>query len=144
MRIEQLEQGLDRYGGDLARWPAAMRAEAEALIASDKRAAKLAATAARVDSALAEAIRPMDVDTALIGRIVAETAGSRALVAHDVTVRPTGRLVAFAGAAMVAFLVTGYAVGVAIPASQGEDAIAGLVFGNSSDTAGATDSGSVL
>jgi hypothetical protein len=86
----------------------------------------------------------MDVDTALIGRIVAETAGSRALVAHDVTVRPTGRFVAFAGAAMAAFLVTGYAVGVAIPASQGEDAIAGLVFGNSSDTASATDSGSVL
>jgi hypothetical protein len=144
MRIEQLEQGLDRYGGDLARWPAAMRAEAEALIASDKRAAKLAATAARVESALAEAIRPMEVDTALIGRIVAETAGSRALVARDVTVRPTGRLIAFAGAAMVAFLVTGYAVGLAIPASQGEDAIAGLVFGNSSDTASATDSGSVL
>jgi hypothetical protein len=145
MRIEQLEQGLDRYGGDLARWPAAMRAEADSLIARDKRAAKLAATAARVESALAEAVQPMDVDSVLIGRIVAETAGSRKLVAaHDVTLRPTGRLVAFAGAAMVAFLVTGYAVGLAIPASQGEDAIAGLVFGNSGDTASATDSGSVL
>ena len=144
MRIEQLEQGLDRYGGDLARWPAAMRAEAEALIATDKQAAKLVMIAARLESALAAAVRPMEVDSALIGRIVAETAGSGPHVARDVTVRPTGRLVAFAGAAMVAFLVTGYAVGLAIPASQGEDAIAGLVFGNSSDTATATDSGSVL
>ena len=147
MRIEQLEQGLDRYGGDLARWPAAMRAEAEVLIAVDKRAAMLAATAARVDSALAEAIRPMDVDSVLIGRIVAETAGSHTFVTHDVTVRPTGRLVAFAGAAMVAFLVTGYAVGLALPASQGEDAFAGLIFGNSttSDSSSvASDSGSVL
>ena len=143
MRIEQLEQGLDRYGGNLARWPAAMRGEAEALIAGDKQAAKLATLAARLESTLADGVRPMEVGTALIGRIVAETSGSHVLASHDVTVRPTGRLAAFAGAAMVAFLITGYAVGLALPASQGEDAIAGLVFGNS-DTASTTDTGSVL
>jgi hypothetical protein len=45
---------------------------------------------------------------------------------------------------MVAFLVTGYAVGLALPQSQGEDAFAGLLFGNSSTSDTASDSGSVL
>jgi len=142
MMKEQLEEGLDRYGGDLTRWPAALRAEAEALTARDAGAARLVAAAARLDDTLAEAMRPMPVDAALIGRIVAHIGDG---FHHDVAVRPTGRLVAWAGAAMVAFLVTGYAAGVALPASQGEDAFAGLMFGNSaSSTATDTDSGSVL
>ena len=142
MRIEHLQAALDRYGGDLARWPAAERAEAEALVASDAKAAALVAAARRLDGALAEAMRPMPVDAALIGRIVA---GIGATGHHDVAVRPTRRLFAWAGAAMVAFLVTGYAVGLALPASQGEDAFAGLMFGNStSSDASASDSGSAL
>jgi hypothetical protein len=141
MNIEQLEQAFDRYGGDLARWPAALRAEAEALATGDTKAANLVAVAAKLDGALAEAMRPMPMDAALIGRIVS---GIGASGLHDVTVRPTRRLIAWAGAAMVAFLVTGYAVGLVLPASEGEDAFAGLMFGNSGTTATDSDSGSVL
>jgi hypothetical protein len=139
--MEQLEQALDRYGGDLTRWPATLLAEAQTLTASDPRATKLIAAAAKLDGALAEAMRPMPVDAALIGRIVS---GIGAVGHHDVTIRPTRRLIAWAGAATVAFLVTGYVVGIALPASQGEDAFAGLMFGNTGTTATDSDSGSVL
>jgi anti-sigma-K factor RskA len=140
MRIETLQTALDRYGGDLARWPAAERPEAEMLIATDAQAAALVAAQRRLDAALAEAVRPLPVDAAMLGRIVSGVAGAH----HDYPVRPTRRLVAWASAAMVAFLVTGYAVGLALPQSQGEDAFAGLLFGNSSTSDTASDSGSVL
>jgi hypothetical protein len=142
MNIEQLEQALDRYGGDLARWPAALRAEAEMMMAaSDPRAAELIAAVSKLDGALAEAMRPMSMDAALIGRIVS---GIGTMDHRDLIVRPTRRLIAWASAATVAFLVTGYAVGIALPASQGEDAFAGLMFGNSASTTIDSDSGSVL
>lgn len=142
MRIEQLQAALDRYGGDLARWPAAERREAETLMARDTQAAATVAAAQRLDGMLAEAMTPMAVDSALIGRIVAGL-GHRA--APERSVRATPRLIAWAGAAMVVFLVTGYAAGLALPISQGEDAFAGLMFGNSDtgDSASA-DTGSVL
>ena len=142
MRIEQLEQALDRYGGNLERWPAALAAEATTLIAANADAARLAAQAGRLDGLLVEAVRPIAVDAVLIGRILA---GIDNGAHHDVPLRATPRLVAWAGAAMIAFLTAGYVVGLALPASQGEDALAGLMFGNSqaaSDTA--SDSGSVL
>lgn len=142
MTMNELEQALDRYGGDLGRWPAALRDDAEALIARDAKAAELASRAARVDGLLGEAIRPMPVDAALLGRIIAgiDNGAGRA-----VALRPTPRLAAWAGAAVIAFLTAGYAVGIALPASQGEDTFAGLMFGSEwtteSDTA---DAGSFL
>ena len=76
----------------------------------------------------------------MIGRIIAGIGdGSR----HDLTIRPTGRLVAWAGGVMAVFLVVGFAAGVALPASQGEDAMAGLVFGSSGATI-SEDGGSLL
>lgn len=142
MNIQHLQEALDRYGGDLRRWPETMRSEAEAFAASDANAARLLAMAARLDDALAEAMRPMPVDAAMIGRIVSRLGNGKH---HDFAVRPTRRLAAWAGAAMVALLVTGYAVGLAVPASEGEDAFAGLIFGNSSTTTTVdSDSGSVL
>jgi hypothetical protein len=141
MRIDELEKALDRYGGDLGRWPAPLRAEAAALIAGDPKAAKLAAAAARLDALLAEATLPVAVDSALMGRIVA---GIDNGVHHEAPLRPTPKLAAWAGAAMIAFLTAGYAVGLALPVSQGEDALAGLMFGNSQASDTATDTGSVL
>lgn len=142
MRIEQLQNALDRYGGDLRRWPPALGTEAKALIASDANAARLAADAARLDGLLAEAVRPTAVDAALIGRIMS---GIDNGVRHDVALRPTPRLVAWVGAAMIVFLTVGYVAGLALPASQGEDALAGLMFGNSQTASDATsDSGSLL
>jgi hypothetical protein len=49
---------------------------------------------------------------------------------------------------VVAFLVTGFAAGLALPASQGEDAFAGLMFGSGagadSVVDAVTDTGSLL
>ena len=144
MRIEQLEQALDRYGGDLTRWPAPLRAEAETLITSNANAAKIAADVARLNAILADAIKPAAVNAALMGRIVAGIGNG---IHREVALRPTPRFAAWAGAAMIAFLTAGYVAGIALPASQGEDALAGLMFGNSrttSDADTAADSGSVL
>jgi hypothetical protein len=142
MRLEQLQTALDRYGGNLERWPAEVRSEADALVARDVQAAAALATAQRLDTMLAEAVAPTALDAAFVGRIVAGRAETQH---HDVAIRATPRFAAWAGAAMVAFLVTGYAVGAALPISQGEDAFAGLMFGNASasDTA-SDDGGSVL
>ena len=41
MNLERFEETLSRFGGNLTRWPAAERAEAETLIAAEPEAAKL-------------------------------------------------------------------------------------------------------
>jgi len=79
------------------------------------------------------------MDAAAIGRIVA---GIDQGEHHDLTLQPTRRLFAWTSAAMVALLVAGFAAGVAMPPSQGEDTLAGLMFGSSVSTS--ADSGSVL
>lgn len=137
MKADQFEEALSRYGGDLDTWPAATRAAARALAAGDARAARMLADAVRLDEALGEIASGKPVDAALIGGIVAGIGNGRH---HDVTVRPTGRLMAWSGAAMALFLFVGFAIGVALPANQGDDALAGLVFGGGTsaiaDTAG--------
>ncbi len=144
MNMGDLQLALDRYGSDFARWPAAERGEAEAMFAANPHAATLLATARRLDRAVEAAMTPMDLDSAFVGRIVAHV-GERAH--HDVAVRPTPRLFAWAGAAVFAFLITGFAAGLALPASQGEDVFAGLMFGSSASTDAVdavTDTGSLL
>lgn len=140
MNLEQFEEGLSRLGGNLARWPAPARGEAEALMAREPRAAALHAQAAELDALLGSAVTPMAMDAAQIGRIMA---GIDHASHHDLTLRPTRRLLAWASAAMVVFLVAGFAAGLVVPSSQGDDTIAGLMFG-SSGTVSITDSGSVL
>jgi hypothetical protein len=140
MTREQFEQALGRYGGDFARWPDALRASAERLAATDKYAAALLSAARKLDATLSESMQPIPVDAAFIGRIVGSLAHGSA---HDVTLRPTRRLIAWASAAMMAFLVVGYAAGLAIPSSQSDDAFAGIMFGESW-TATDGDTGSML
>ena len=137
MRIDQFEQALDRYGGALTHWPEPQRSEAMALVASDAKAARLAANAARLDGLLAETMQPLPVDAALIGRIVS---GIGAGAHRDAPFRPTPRFAAWAGVLMIAFLSAGYVAGVLLPDTQGDDALAGLMFGNSR-TATDTDTG---
>ena len=116
MRIDQLQDALDRYGGDLGRWPTSVKIEAEALLARDPEAARTAAAAVRLDALLAEAVDPLPVDAGFIGRVIAGvSSGAR----HDVALHPTPRCSAGSGAVTVALLVTGYAVGLAMPQSQG-------------------------
>ena len=136
MNNVELERAVDRYGGDLDKWPAVERAAAEALARSEPRAARTLADGARLDALLAEAVRTVGVDAALVGRIVAGAAGGRH---RDVTVRPTGRLAAWAGVAMAAFLVVGFVIGLAVPDTSGDDAYARLMLGT-----GATLAGDVL
>src|SRR5579862_4791064 len=124
MTIDEFEQGLDRYGGDLTRWPADLRARAEALIRANRTAAELARVAARLDRALAHAVEPLVLDAAFVGGIAAGLGSDQA---RDEVIRPTPRLVAWASMAAVMFLVTGYAIGSALPATtatQSDDALA--------------------
>ena len=126
MKIEELERALDRYGGDFDRWPDDLRAAAETLIAGDEDAARMVAAARRLDTLLLEAVEPMPVNSALIGRIVSGLGSD----AHEsAAIRPTPRFAVWVGAAMIAFVSSGYVAGLALPASSGEDTFAGLMFG---------------
>ncbi len=140
MNLERFEETLSRLGGDLTRWPAAERDEAEGLIAAEPQAATLHAQAARLDAAVGAVMAPVAMDAAAMGRIMAGIEHNRH---RDLTLQPTRRLFAWASAAMVVFLVAGFAAGVAIPSNQGEDTLAGLMFG-SSGSATTSDLGSVL
>ncbi len=139
MNLERFEETLSRLGGDLTRWPASERAEAEALIAADPQAAKLHGQATRLDAVMGAVMAPVAIDAAAIGRIMAGIDHRRH---RDLTLQPTRRLFAWASAAMVVFLVVGFAAGVAIPTNQGEDTLAGLMFGSNGSSY--ADSGSVL
>ena len=140
MTMNEFEHALDRYGGDLKRWPETERSAAEALIATDAGAARLLAQEGRVDTVLRKLAQETPADAAMVGRMVAliEKNGRHA----ERPLRPTRRLAALAGAAMAASLVIGFVAGVAVPASDGEDTLAGLMFGASS--ASVSDSEGVL
>jgi anti-sigma-K factor RskA len=140
MNLERFEEMLGRLGSDLKRWPAPDRAAAETLIAADSRAADLHGRAQQLDGLLAAAVAPVAVDSAAMGRIMVGIDHPRH---RDQTLQPTRRLFAWASAAVVVFLVAGFAAGVAIPSNQGEDTLAGLMFGSSATT-WTSDSGSVL
>jgi hypothetical protein len=141
MRLEIFEDGLDRYGGDLAKWPAELREEAETLVAGNAAAARLLAQSQRLDGLLMAATRPLTMDSAALGKILAVTGNGGH---HPVVVRPTGRLIGWASAAMVVWLVAGFAAGLAVPQNSGEDAIAGLVFGSSDNATSSDVSGELL
>jgi hypothetical protein len=127
MNLERFEEMPSRLGGDLKRWPAAERAEAEALIAVDRQAADLYGQAPRLDRLLGAALAPVAMDAAAMGRIIAGFDGRRH---RDQTLQPTRRLFAWASVAMVVFLVAGFAAGLTIPSDQGKNTIAGLMFGS--------------
>jgi hypothetical protein len=110
------------------------------LIAANPLASREASAAARLDALLAESVHPLPVDAGFLGRVIAATGGSPR---HERAIRATPRLAAWAGAAMIALLVAGYAAGMAVPQNDGEDAFAGLMFGNPS-FASDTDTGSLL
>jgi anti-sigma factor RsiW len=132
MTRDQFNAALDRHGGDLSRWPASLRQEAEALIAGDAGAASEFETARRLDALLAEAVAPSRVDAALIGRIVSRPGARRS----EAVFRPTRRLIGWASAAMAATLVIGFVAGTVLPADQSSDAIAALLFSGAEEDIG--------
>jgi hypothetical protein len=135
MTLEEFADLLDRHGGNPAQWPAAARAAAEMLLADDENAVRLQNEALRLDVLLGEATAPMPLDAAAIGRILD---GVGRAPGRDLTLRPTGRLIAWASAAMVAFLVVGFAAGfVATGDTQDDDdSLAGLLFGTGASVSG--------
>lgn len=139
MNLERFEETVSRLGGNLTRWPAAERAEALALIAADPEAAKLHREAIALDALVGRTMAPVAMDAAAVGRIMAGIDHSRH---RDVTLQPTRRLFAWASAAMMVFLVAGFAAGVALPTTSDDDTtLAGLVFGgivSSNATSGST------
>ncbi len=140
MTYDEFEQALDRYGGNLERWPAAARAGARALADKDASAARLLAQAERLDALLAETARPVALDAASLGGIIA---GIRTDRHREIAVKPTRRLAAWSGAAMAAFLAIGFVIGLAMPETQDDASLAGLVFGTGTTTVD-TSSGGLL
>ena len=125
------ERALAAHGGDLGRWPAELAAEARAVVTRDPAAGRELTQAAALDALLAQMVKPVPVDSATVGRIIA---GISARHARERAVRPTARLLAWAGAAMAVFLVVGFVLGLAIPASSGDDAFAALFGADASQS----------
>lgn len=77
-RLERLEAAIDSHGGDLTLWPAAARAEAEALAAESAAARRLLEEAKALEAALAreaDALRdltPSPIKDALAARLFAD------------------------------------------------------------------------
>jgi hypothetical protein len=132
MTREQFNAALDRFGGDLLRWPPQLREEAEALAAADPFAAGELGKAQRLERLLGEIAAPERADAALIGRIVSHNRAR-----HGETVlKPTRRLIGWTSAAMLATLAIGFVVGTAIPADQSDGTIAALLFSGSDEDIG--------
>jgi len=129
MTRDEFDAGLDRYGGDLSRWPPALRQRAEALTAADSQAAAALTTAGRLDTLLAEVTASEATDAALIGRIVSRGRHTQ----HETVLKPTRRLAAWAAAGVAATLAAGFIAGALVPADQSNDAIAGLMFSGTVD-----------
>jgi hypothetical protein len=140
MNLERFEETLSRLGGDLTRWPERERKAAEALIAGEPEAATLHRQAAALDALIGAAVAPVAMDAAAIGRVIAGIDHGRHC---DLTLQPTRRLFAWTSAAMLMFLVAGFAAGLALPSSDDNSALAGLVFG-AGGTSTYSTSGSVL
>jgi hypothetical protein len=143
MRLDEFEAALAAHGADIGRWPQATAEAGRALLAREAEARRLLAEAEALDRLLAATVAPRPVDAAFIGRIVSGIDGH---LHRQTAVRPTGRLVAWAGAAMAVFLVAGFVIGMAVPYGPGDDddAFAGLMFGPGFATTLAATEGSVL
>ncbi len=129
MNRQEFDDALNRFGGNLTRWPADLRIDAEELIATDPGTASQLAGLRQAEGVIVSAIRPQPLDAAFLGRI---TSNTRDRGSTEITVRPTGRLAAWAGAATLTALMIGFVAGVVAPQDLGEDSFAGLMFGGSS------------
>ena len=73
MNLEAFEDALDRYGGDLSRWPDELRNAAEALLQTEDQARSLLRAAQELDAVLAADPLPA-VDAGLADRIMQRVA----------------------------------------------------------------------
>lgn len=126
MTVDDFRDALDRLGSDLARWPETVRREGEALVARDPAAAGLLAEAGRLHDLLGASLAPEPVDAAQVGRILARVREDGA--GAERPVRAGSRFYAWAGGGLTACLAAGFIIGHAVPASDGDQAIAELLF----------------
>ena len=91
MKREDFEQALDRYGGDLGRWPEAIRVGAERLIEDDHDAADELARAQKLDGLLTEAVAAQDIESSLVGRPGSKLSAKRLLQRIRPNCRPGRR-----------------------------------------------------
>jgi hypothetical protein len=126
MTGEEFEAALGAYGSDFRRWPGELAESGRAYAAGDAVATAALAEAVKLDALLAETVSPLPIGSAAVGRIIA---GISARHERTTAVRPTGRLFAWAGAAMAIFLVAGFVLGLALPAASDDDGYAALLFG---------------
>lgn len=74
--LEELQVRLETYGADMGRWPQAARARAQAIVGTDRQAARMLAEARALDAVLAHApLPPLERRAALVDRILADAAG---------------------------------------------------------------------
>jgi len=100
-----------------------------AAAARDAAAARLIAQAARLERSLSEAVAPLPLDAATIGRIVAGAGPAR----RDANLFFTPRLAALAGAATVVLFLAGFSAALLAPPAE-DGAYAALLFGGMDDS----------
>lgn len=111
MTKEQFQALAEAYGGEIARWPAAVRDEAALFAASDPGSAQaVLAREAALDAALDAAPRPAPAPSALYDRILADAPSRPRRARWRLWLTPAGLGAALAGAA-VAGLVLGAQLG---------------------------------
>lgn len=127
---------LDRHGGDPARWPAAEREAALALIARDETARHEADCARTLDVLLGEAVATAPVDSATVGRLVSRLHGARPRSAERPLRIGFSRRFAFVGAwtlVMCVALGVGLSIVAPVPTTHdtgyGEQELAVVVLG---------------
>ncbi|CAN7445316.1 hypothetical protein LJR219_002900 [Phenylobacterium sp. LjRoot219] len=100
MTKEQFQALAEAYGGEIARWPAAMRDEAALFAASEPAQAQaVLAREAALDAALDAAPRPAPAPSALYDRILADAPGLPRRLRWRLWLTPAGLGAALAGAA---------------------------------------------
>ena len=129
MNRQDFDNALNRFGGNLDRWPNDLRVAARQLAASDPGAASQLAGLRRLEGTITTSLNPQPVDAAFLGRLASRTRGRGST---EITLRPTRRLAVWASAATLAVLMIGFVAGVVAPQDLGEDSFAGLMFGGSS------------
>jgi len=78
LTLSQLDDLLDRFGGDMARWPDGAEAAVQPLLAESAQARKSLAAAQRLDASLAQAMVPEELSSAQIGAMISGLSRRRA------------------------------------------------------------------
>lgn len=130
MNFDRFAAMVAAYGGAPARWPAAERAAAEALMVSDPRARTLAEEAGQLDQLL-DGVPAAAVSAALTGRILASLPpprrGLRAILSDLMPGRPVWQPVAGFAFALVMGVGVGVLWPVSAPYAPGADGESALV-----------------